>query len=476
MIKMVDIEPFKYQKTNNIDEHNQIVGKVNEIVDAINNANIDGIPGEIAGIEKIANEAKATADEAISKANTNENAINSINTELDTITPRLDTAESKINTLENDNTTNKQAIAENTVNIDALTKELPTDIDVSLDPDKKFGLQYNKEDGTYISSNMLPMPFTKAFTLIPGSTNRSFKIQVENYDGSTTTSNDMIIPEGGGEPGPQFAGITIKAGTDDPTGSFMVVIELDDGSSYESNEYPFPGSIDAYTKTESDERYQPKGDYETVSGAASKYQPIGNYETVEGAASKYETITGAANKYQPKGSYLTSVPIGGDAIGGVKNGGNVVIGSDGTMNASTPAPSGIWEKLDISSLPTDFKEGDILIAKFKILPSLVEFPKDWNSEITVSEPVDMTYTTSCIIPLSSYEIASGISLQNYNLSTCVSLIAIEGLSTADKWNSTDDLFTISSSLFNGQDTVVKITSITKSNISNYIDGLYRLKI
>ena len=37
--------------------------------------------------------------------------------------------------------------------------------------------------------------------------------------------------------------------------------------------------------------------------------------------------------YQPAGSYLTSVPIGGASIGGVKNGGNVTINADGTMDA-----------------------------------------------------------------------------------------------------------------------------------------------
>ena len=47
--------------------------------------------------------------------------------------------------------------------------------------------------------------------------------------------------------------------------------------------------------------------------------------------------TGAMNVdlsgYQPAGNYLTSVPIGGMAIGGVKNGGNVTINADGTMDA-----------------------------------------------------------------------------------------------------------------------------------------------
>ena len=45
--------------------------------------------------------------------------------------------------------------------------------------------------------------------------------------------------------------------------------------------------------------------------------------------------------------YLTSVPIGGTSIGGVKNGGNVTIEADGTMNAS--GGSGGLKIRDLSS-------------------------------------------------------------------------------------------------------------------------------
>lgn len=51
--------------------------------------------------------------------------------------------------------------------------------------------------------------------------------------------------------------------------------------------------------------------------------------------SSLETKANANATYQPKGDYLTSVPIGGSNIGGVKNGGNVTIESDGTMNTSS---------------------------------------------------------------------------------------------------------------------------------------------
>lgn len=53
---MANIQPFNYQESTNIEEHNQIVNKVNEIVEVINNVNLDTINSEIANLKT-----KATA-------------------------------------------------------------------------------------------------------------------------------------------------------------------------------------------------------------------------------------------------------------------------------------------------------------------------------------------------------------------------------------------------------------------------------
>ena len=53
---MANIQPFDYQKSTNIEEHNQIVNKVNEIVGVINAVNLDTINSEIADLKT-----KATA-------------------------------------------------------------------------------------------------------------------------------------------------------------------------------------------------------------------------------------------------------------------------------------------------------------------------------------------------------------------------------------------------------------------------------
>lgn len=91
----------------------------------------------------------------------------------------------------------------------------------------------------------------------------------------------------------------------------------------------------------------------------------------------YLTIVKAESTYQPKGNYLTSIPIGGNEIGGVKNGGNVVIETDGTMNTNSKE----WEELDLSNLPTDFKIGDTLILDFKIRYSNINMTDPEESHI-----------------------------------------------------------------------------------------------
>ena len=106
-----------------------------------------------------------------------------------------------------------------------------------------------------------------------------------------------------------------------------------------------PDTSGFLTKTEADSKYQPKGSYLTsvpVAGTSIGGVKNGGNVVVDGSGNMNVTIpdvsgfiteTEADSKYQPKGSYLTSVPIGGASIGGVKNGGNVTINADGTMNA-----------------------------------------------------------------------------------------------------------------------------------------------
>lgn len=79
---MANIQPFNYQESTNIEEHNQIVNKVNEIVEVINNVNLDTINSEIANLKS---NATATDTEIANIKNKDSTQ----DTEIDGITKNL---------------------------------------------------------------------------------------------------------------------------------------------------------------------------------------------------------------------------------------------------------------------------------------------------------------------------------------------------------------------------------------------------
>lgn len=74
------------------------------------------------------------------------------------------------------------------------------------------------------------------------------------------------------------------------------------------------------------------------------------------ADQEYVTTTVVETVVEKMNDYL--LPVGGDELGGVKNGGNVTINEDGTMSAD---------------IPTDAHINELIIAKLaEIVPSNAE--------------------------------------------------------------------------------------------------------
>ena len=148
--------------------------------------------------------------------------------------------------------------------------------------------------------------------------------------------------------------------------------------------------------------YQPAGSYLTsvpIGGTAIGGVKNGGNVTIDGTGnmnvtfpdtSQFITETEADSKYQPIGSYLTSIPIGGTSIGGVKNGGNVTIETDGTMNTS-------------ASGKTVFT-GDVSEVMYVMIDRIMV-----TQDITIvlcGRPGDITYT---FVPILEGEYYGGIS-------------------------------------------------------------------
>ena len=222
---MVDIEPFKYQASTNIKEHNEIVDKVNEIVGVINDINLDGLDPRLTADE--ANIKKNTDDIAQLKISDNEHT-----TQITTLDSNVDNHAREITNLKASDVKQNSDITELNTLTDALTKELPTEITLYRDGTGKIKAQITKEDNTTFDSNTLDMVIPYQYSIISGTSARSFKLDITTSDGNHIITNDFLIPEGGG------TDVTVTSVTliKDPTNSnkVKVSIGLSDGTPLES--------------------------------------------------------------------------------------------------------------------------------------------------------------------------------------------------------------------------------------------------
>ena len=205
---MVDIEPFKYQKSTNIDEHNQIVSKINEVVNVINETNLD-----VLGPRVTANEI------AIKKNTTDIDQLKISDAELTkhvaTIDGNINTHAREISGLKASDIKQISDIAEINTVVDALTRELPTEITLYRDGTGKIRAQVTQEDNTTFDSNTLDMIIPYQYDIISGTTSRSFKLDITTSDGSHIVTNDFVIPEGSGT-SVSITSITLKKDTTNP--------------------------------------------------------------------------------------------------------------------------------------------------------------------------------------------------------------------------------------------------------------------
>lgn len=222
---MVDLEPFKYQASTNIKEHNEIVDKINEIIGVINDINLDGLGPRL------------TVDEANIKKNTDDITQLKISdtehtAEISTLESNVDNHAREITAINAVDTKQSSDISEMNTVVDALTKELPTEITLYRDGEGKIKAQVTKEDNTTFDSNVLDMIIPYQYDIISGTSARSFKLDITTSDGNHIVTNDFLIPTGGG------TDVTITSVTlqKDPTNAnkIKVSIGLSDGTPLES--------------------------------------------------------------------------------------------------------------------------------------------------------------------------------------------------------------------------------------------------
>ena len=305
MVDIPTIEPFQFIRSTAFSERVQLANKLNEVIDALNQiGSVDDLQSQI-------------------------DAINSEISEIQTAIGNTDTSLAEL---------------ENQVNalvsqVNGLLKEVVSEVTLDSPGYGQVRVKVIHEDETETASNVLQIPVIQdgGITLISGTTDRSFKIQYITMDGVTHTTNDFVIPEGGGTD-VTITSISILQG--DTPNDIKFQVGLSDGSSIQSNSYPFPPGTELTPATTSQLGGVKIGANVTVQADGTISVDLSPYalKTEIPDVSDFVTAEDVAADYQPKGDYLTKVPIGGTAIGGVKNGGNVTIDAQGNMNApTTPA-------------------------------------------------------------------------------------------------------------------------------------------
>lgn len=138
---MADLEPFKYQASTNLKEHNDIVNKVNEIVGVINDINLDGLDPRLTADEQ--NIAKNTADINQLKISDNEHTA-----EINTLESNVDNHAREITAIKAKDTAQDSEIA-------GLTESVVSDLTATFDNNNRnLKISIERENATSIDATV----------------------------------------------------------------------------------------------------------------------------------------------------------------------------------------------------------------------------------------------------------------------------------------------------------------------------------
>lgn len=208
---MVDIESYDFQKRTNIKEHNDLVAKINEIVDVINNTNLDTILPKISKLETDVSTIKATD----SLQWTDIENLKTKNTEYDTHFGLNDTQ------------------------IDGITKSLVSD--VALMNGTTTGnvkIRIEREDAPSIDSDDYNIQKPTSVELVQGTAPSMMKAQITLSDGTVLISNDFMFTTEAIGQDVYISSFVFKNG--DVAGTISADIGLSNGSTLTANNFVVP--------------------------------------------------------------------------------------------------------------------------------------------------------------------------------------------------------------------------------------------
>lgn len=243
---MVDIEPYQYQKVTNIKEHNDIVAKINEIVDVINNTNLDTI---IPRIDKI--ETDITGINSTDALQWQD--IESVKGDIDTITPKITKLEQDVtdinstDAVQNTDISNLKAkdseqdnrLGSVDTEIDGITKSLVSDVAIlNGTTSGNVKVRIGRQDAPSIDSDDYNIQKPTSVELIQGSAPAMVKAQITLSDGTVLISDDFMFTTEAIGQDVYISSFVFKNGN--VAGSISADIGLSNGSTLTANNFVVP--------------------------------------------------------------------------------------------------------------------------------------------------------------------------------------------------------------------------------------------
>ena len=208
---MVNVEPYEYQKKTNLKEHNDLVAKINEIVDVINNNNLDTILPKISKLETDVSTIKAT---------------DSLQwTDIENLKDSQSAQDVTIGNLD----TQVKGVTESLVSGIAIIDGITTG---------NMKVRVEREKATPIDSNDYNIQKPVSMELIQGSGPSTFKAQITLSDGTIIRSDDFMFTTEAIGTDVYISSFVFKNGN--VAGTISADIGLSNGTTIEANNFAVP--------------------------------------------------------------------------------------------------------------------------------------------------------------------------------------------------------------------------------------------
>lgn len=376
---MADIEPYRQIQKTNIKEHNDIVAKINEIINIINNTNLDTIVPKISALE----------------------------TEVSTIKATDSLQWTDIEGLKDSQSAQDVTIGALNAQVKGVTESLVSDIAI-IDgiTTGNMKVRVEREKAPAIDSNDYNIQKPVSMELIQGSGPSTFKAQITLSDGTIIRSDDFMFTTEAIGTDVYISSFVFKNGN--VAGTISADIGLSNGTTIEANNFVVPMDPSLITTVQDLSTRLSAVEGGTVAGLdelkaqvqtnttnigtlttdiddldISKADQSNPSQTIKADTTDLRTVK-LRDSTDAVGSYLqfnadANKPVRMEYYNGsevVDSGYIATVDSDGKPK-NFSAGGEKWETIDLSNIPTDWTADDIVKIRFKGVMYSVNYPSSW---------------------------------------------------------------------------------------------------